>query len=164
MNWKELEGKTIQSVRTRHWFDDPEGQIDGYESLGDDLQFLFTDGSWLVLKADAIDGTPWIKALCAANRTRDNNLMSLYEETGLYDTSEAYESPQAEPELQRPAARPEPSPSDAAKAALQVIAAPASLLSEVLPPDPSQSKIPWGLAVFGACIFAMIWANSLDKK
>lgn len=90
--------------------------------------------------------------------------MSLYEETGLYDTSETYESPQAEPEPQRAAARPEPSPGDAAKAALQVIAAPASLLTDVLSPDPSQSKLPMVLAVIGTCIFAMIWANSLDKK
>lgn len=55
-------------------------------------------------------------------------------------------------------------PSAAVVQSLEVIADPASLLSEVLPPDPATSKLPIGLAVLGLCVFGVIWANSIDQK
>ena len=55
------------------------------------------------------------------------------------------------------------SASDAVGQALELIAAPVVLASEVFPSDPAQSKLPLGLAVFGACVVAIIWANSIDK-
>jgi hypothetical protein len=55
------------------------------------------------------------------------------------------------------------SATDAIGQALEVLASPAALLSEVLPANPGDSKLPYGLAVFGACVVAIIWANSIDK-
>lgn len=55
----------------------------------------------------------------------------------------------------------QPAKSDAAPSP---VAAVNQSLAEVLPPDPSQSKLPVGLAVLGLCIFGVIWANSIDQK
>jgi len=58
----------------------------------------------------------------------------------------------------------EPDPKEALSQAVQVIASPATLLSDVLPPDPSQSKIPQGLAILGCLAVACLWANSMMKE
>lgn len=91
--------------------------------------------------------------------------------SSLYDMGPA---PSAQPEPAAPApaaaAAPDPRPaagsaSDALVRSAELIAAPVpALVSEVLPLDVSQSKLPYGWAVFGACIAAMVWANSLDRK
>lgn len=94
--------------------------------------------------------------------------MSLYGEYDgdggdMYDSS-GFPEPAPEPAPAAGSANPPSSPeSQAFSQSLQVIASPASLLSEVLPPDPSQSKLPMGLAIVGACIVGIILANSIDK-
>ena len=100
--------------------------------------------------------------------------MSCYDEDGGDDLyPEPAQAPQSQPAGAAPQSSPvssfpapaSPSPSDAVAESLGLIAAgPAELLAEVLPADPSQSKLPIGLAVLGACAAAVIWANSLDKK
>lgn len=85
---------------------------------------------------------------------------------GLYDTGPS--SPQPKPVGRvipidlRPAPV-EPDPAEALSQAVQVIASPTSLLSDVLPPDPNQSKIPQSLAILGCLAVACIWANSMMK-
>jgi hypothetical protein len=72
------------------------------------------------------------------------------------------------PEI-RPTAAPTVQPSVAENAVgevLNVISSagnPADLLVDVIPPNPADSKLPYGLAVVGACIVGMIWANSISK-
>ena len=72
-----------------------------------------------------------------------------------------YES-DAQPDVLYPAPDPQPTPPPqpdpiaATNAALQVIADPTSLITEAAP------SLPWPVAVIGACVVAMIWANYLD--
>lgn len=78
---------------------------------------------------------------------------------GLYScNSDAYPPQQQQTEEQP--AQPEVSASDAVTKSVELITNPAALLSQAV--DPSTSKLPMGLAVLGACIFAMVWANSLS--
>jgi|SRR5271166_5901875 len=96
--------------------------------------------------------------------------MSCYDDDGddeLYP--ESAQTPQSQPAAaataSSPAASASPSPSTAVAESLGLIAAgPAELLAEVLPADPSESKLPIGLAVLGACAAAVFWAISLDEK
>jgi len=86
---------------------------------------------------------------------------------GLYDTGPSL--PQPKPvgrvvPINRPAPTSEPDPKEALSQAVQVIASPATLLSDVLPPDPNQSKIPQGLAILGCLAVACLWANSMMKE
>lgn len=63
------------------------------------------------------------------------------------------------------AAQLEPDATQAAKQALAVITNPTKILTDALPTSPDEpSKIPWGLAVLGGCVIAVMWAASLEKK
>src|SRR4051812_28160571 len=87
---------------------------------------------------------------------------------GLYDTGPSSPQPKQGPSPATPVlqgrAIVEPDPAEALSQAVQVIASPASLLSDVLPPDPNQSKIPQSLAILGCLAVACIWANSMMKE
>ncbi len=84
----------------------------------------------------------------------------LYDSSGFPDSA-----PQPEPVVPAPAAgsaNPPSSPeSQAFSKSLQVITNPASLVMDAV--DPSQTKLPMGVAILGACIVAMLWANSMSK-
>ena len=95
--------------------------------------------------------------------------MSCYDDDDNDDLyPEGGQAPQSQPAaapvpVSSPAAA--PSPSDGVVQSLEMIAAgPAALVAEVLPIDPAESKLPIGLAVLGACVAAVIWADSIDKK
>ena len=98
--------------------------------------------------------------------------MSCYDDNrddggGLYDDESQYQGSTAQPQQQTAAASPSspsPSPSTALVQAAQLVADPGMLAQEVLAPAPSQSKLPQGLAILGACAFAVLWAASIDKK
>jgi len=91
---------------------------------------------------------------------------------GLYDSvgtdpvsPKSNVTPIRQPDTQQAAAASsEPDAASGAKAALEIIANPTSLLSDVLPADASQSKLPYGLAVLGLCGLAIWWANWVDEK
>lgn len=83
--------------------------------------------------------------------------MSVYDSDGdgLYDCGASDYIPdqqsaaQAEPPAAGSANPPEP--------------ATVPMMAQVLPPDNSStSKLPHALAIFGVCVVALIWANSLD--
>jgi len=95
--------------------------------------------------------------------------MSCYddnEDGGLYDDESQFQGSTAQSQQQTAAAPPpaSPSPSTALVRAAQLVADPGILAQEVLAPAPSQSKLPQGLAILGACAFAVMWAASIDKK
>lgn len=97
--------------------------------------------------------------------------MSCYDDNGddggsLYDDESQYQGSTAQPQQQAAAASTasSPSPSTALVQAAQLVADPGMLAQEVLAPAPSQSKLPQGLAILGACAFAVLWAASIDKK
>lgn len=56
------------------------------------------------------------------------------------------------------------SPVDAVSAAVNLVANPAGLLSDVFPADPAQSKLPLGWAIVGACAVAVIFASWVEGK
>jgi len=70
---------------------------------------------------------------------------------GLYQFSD----PQPDPQ---PAAAPGPDPTEAANAALQLVANPTALITEAA----ASPSLPWPIAIIGLCIVGMIWANYLD--
>lgn len=86
--------------------------------------------------------------------------MSMYDESDcgedLYSSTLQFNEATAKP------SEVEPPASEAVSAAARAIVSPASLITDVLPADPSESKIPIGLAVFGFCVALIVWANSLD--
>ena len=94
--------------------------------------------------------------------------MSMYDENqdaGLYDYGQQPQPAEPSPAPASAPTAPQFSPSDAVADSLALLAGDTSkLFSEVLPPNPADSKLPFGLAVFGACIVGIIWANSIDGR
>jgi hypothetical protein len=82
----------------------------------------------------------------------------------LYDTGAASAPPSEQSTAVVPASA---APSSAAPdssgfvEAVEVIANPLKLVETAV--DPTDTKLPWGLAVLGACVVLVILANSLDK-
>ena len=56
----------------------------------------------------------------------------------------------------------EPDPGEALMKTAAVVANPASLVVDAV--DPTQTKLPMGVAILGLCIVAAIWADSMSKK
>ncbi len=89
--------------------------------------------------------------------------------SGFYDDDEqdgglySFESDDSQPARQDVQTQ-QPSAADGLATTLDVVANPAKLLSDVIPPNPADSKFPLGWAVLGACAFAVLWAASIDSK
>lgn len=63
----------------------------------------------------------------------------------------------SDPEPQS-APTPQPDPTAAANAALEVVINPTSLITDAA----ARPSLPWPVAVIGICVVGMIWANYLD--
>jgi len=87
---------------------------------------------------------------------------------GLYDTGPSSPPPQPKPVSRvvpidsRQTPTPEPDPGEALMKTAAVVANPASLVVDAV--DPTQTKLPMGVAILGLCIVAAIWADSMSKK
>jgi hypothetical protein len=55
-----------------------------------------------------------------------------------------------------------PDPVTGTADAIEVVTAPIALAEEVFAPE--TTKLPFGWAVLGACVVAVIWAASIDSK
>ncbi len=95
--------------------------------------------------------------------------MSMYDDN---DGGDLYEVPQQQqpqqtttPDLPPQVSQaPQFAPVDAVNASFNLLSGGGTeLLSEILPPNPADSKLPMGLAVLGACIVGILWADSFSR-
>ena len=63
---------------------------------------------------------------------------------------------------QQPESAVAPKDSDGIVDAVEVIAAPVALLEKVV--EPGSTLLPHGLAILGAAVVAVLWANSINKN
>lgn len=88
--------------------------------------------------------------------------MSMYGETASDNLYGESATPLQKPQEAPKAADPAIDPQSAASEALQVMANPVKLASDVLTQDPARSKLPLGWAIFGACVAAIVLAAHFD--
>ncbi len=88
--------------------------------------------------------------------------MSIYGGDFSSDLYETGPPPQQKAQEAPKSADPAIDPQAATSEALQLIANPVKLASDVLTQDPATSKLPLGLAIFGTCIAAIVIAAHFD--